>query len=85
MPRNQPKMLLERVRLNREGYTSSGRYYGTGAPLYRATSSVTNESLEFRAADRTAAKSKLGRVLSHIGLGMDKDFNIYDVRRFKGE
>lgn len=85
MPKAQAKMTLERIRLNRQGYTRNDSYYGVGAPVYRATSNVTGEELVFRAANRVAAKAKLARALSHVGLGMDQDFNVYDVRRFKGK
>jgi len=36
-PGAPPKLVAERVRLNRGGYDSRGRYYGTGEKLWRVT------------------------------------------------
>lgn len=57
------KVELREIRLNR-GYTSNGRYYGTGAKLYRAETvdpldDGYDYAAEFRAADRKAAVAKM--------------------------
>lgn len=51
-------MKLSKVRLNRGGYDSRGRYYGTGKPLYRAEAVVCGKDREVtvRASSRTEAK-----------------------------
>jgi hypothetical protein len=53
---------LARVRLNRQGYTSSGRYYGVGAPLFSCELLDADgkylKTVEFRAKDRAEAVRK---------------------------
>jgi hypothetical protein len=51
-------MKLSKVRLNRGGYDSRGRYYGTGKPLYKAEAEVCGKDREVhvRASSRTEAK-----------------------------
>lgn len=53
-------MKLAKVRLNRSGYDSRGRYFGTGRPLYRAEAEVCGKDREVyvRASTRTEAKSE---------------------------
>jgi hypothetical protein len=79
-----PSFSLQRVRINSQGYDSSGQYYGRGAPLYRAESKLTGHVIELRAGDRKTAKEKLCQALAHVGLGLDKDFNVHDLEAFKG-
>lgn len=53
-------MGIERIRINRQGYDSSGRYWGVGAPLFSAYDGDTFGDIytdTFRAADRDAAKA----------------------------
>lgn len=80
------KYNLSRVRLNSGGYTSSGKYYGIGAPLYEAYNPETGESLVFRAADRNAAKHHVEDALNAITnnpLALADRFSNYDVKMFK--
>jgi len=80
------KYTLQRVRLDRGGYTSSGRYYGTGAPLYEAYNPETGESLVFRAADRATAKRHVEDALNAITnnpLALADRFSNHDVKMFK--
>lgn len=55
------RFYLRRVRLNRGGYDSFGRYWGTGAPLYQFWNEPAPgggcKSGTIRAADRDAAKA----------------------------
>ena len=48
------KFILQRVKLDRAGYTSLGRYYGVGMPLYWFSSDHGEGYL--RAAGRAEAK-----------------------------
>ena len=50
---------LTRVRLNRQGYTSNGSYWGVGAPLFAYESEDGSAYGYLRAADRADAKRKL--------------------------
>jgi hypothetical protein len=49
------KIHLERERLDRDGYTQMGRYFGVGLPLFRVTDDETGRDLYIRARDRAAA------------------------------
>lgn len=40
------KFELRRVKLNRDGYTSSGQYFGHGAPLYEYCGDVEMTGIE---------------------------------------
>lgn len=58
------KVWLRQVRLNRQGYTDRGVYYGVGQPLYIAQwedpdSRWGEEVLYFRAANRAEAREKV--------------------------
>jgi len=80
------KYTLQRVRLDRGGYTSSGKYYGIGAPLYEAYNPETGESLVFRAADRATAKRHVEDALNAITnnpLALADRFSNHDVKMFK--
>lgn len=48
----------EKVRLNRGGYDSRGRYFGTGAPLYRVSSDDGRLDQYVRAESAMAAKNQ---------------------------
>ena len=53
------KFSLARVRLDRGGY-DRGKYYRVGTPLYRAVpDTAAHDTLEFRAADRAAARARV--------------------------
>lgn len=60
---------LRKIRLDRGGYDSSGRYYGTGLPLYEAYDEETGLDVRFRAHDRDDAKAKIERAAdTHWGV-----------------
>lgn len=63
------KFHLNRIKLNRHGYDSGGRYWGTGLPLWHAWTSGDVPVFEryFRAADRPAARETL--ILEFPGCG----------------
>jgi hypothetical protein len=50
------KFTLRRMRLNSQGYTSGGVYYGVGMPLYWFCSDTGHEEGVLRASSRAAAK-----------------------------
>ncbi len=51
---------LTRVRVNGQGYTPRGQYYGTGAPIFEwSIYDLDIEGSGFRARDRKAAKDKI--------------------------
>ena len=53
------KVYLFKIPLDRQGYTRSGQYFGTGEKLYKAELHINDnyiqETQEFRAADRSNA------------------------------
>lgn len=53
------RFTVTRIRLDRQGYTSSGRYYGTGAPLFSVLDNETEKETEVRAPDAKAAREKV--------------------------
>jgi hypothetical protein len=54
------KYSLERIKLDAGGYErGSGRYYGTGTPLYRVTNNESSASVDFRARDLAQARVKM--------------------------
>jgi len=46
---------IERVRLNRGGYSDAGRYFGVGAPVFEVFDKEANEYGAVRARDKKAA------------------------------
>lgn len=54
-----PVVHLERLKLNRGGYTSAGRYFGVGAPLFEYANDDYSIHGHVRAKDRTAAKAEV--------------------------
>jgi hypothetical protein len=52
---------VERIHLDRQGYTRHGQYYGTGQNLYRVTSRDTGRSVVLRAASAKDAKAEVLR------------------------
>lgn len=54
------RLRAERVRLDRGGYTRSGRYFGTGAPLYLVTDDEGDIHEYVRAASAVEARQKVG-------------------------
>lgn len=59
---------LQRVRLDRGGYTSSGQYYGTGAPLFTAYGD-DGVWVDLRAKDRAAARALIKRFAPNAKVG----------------
>lgn len=59
------KFELRKVRINKSGYDSTGRYWGIGAPLYRYQSVETHDNGHcwkegyIRAKDRDEAKATI--------------------------
>jgi hypothetical protein len=53
------RLFTERVRLDRGGYTSSGRYFGTGAPLYRVSDADGHIDEYVRASSAAEARRKI--------------------------
>ena len=49
-------------RLNRDGYTASGRYFGVGAPIYRVTSEDGVIDTHLRANNREGAKEQVREI-----------------------
>lgn len=61
------KFSLRRLRLDRGGYTTDGRYFGVGRPLYEAEHLADNTPPDdyvlkvYRAWDREEAKENVSR------------------------
>ena len=53
------KIYLTRVRLNSGGYTSTGQYFGIGAPLYHYQNDEGDIYDYVRAYDRQDAKQRV--------------------------
>jgi hypothetical protein len=49
---------VRRIRLSSQGYDRSGRYYGTGAPLYSVYDSDTGDGYETRASSAEQARQR---------------------------
>lgn len=60
---------IERIRLNSGGYTSFGRYFGQGDPLFHVTDDEGDVDFHVRAADRNAAKREVLRMYPQAKLG----------------
>lgn len=52
-------MTIERIKLDSQGYTKHGQYYGTGDPLWRIEADLEEETIAIvlRAKDRKEAKT----------------------------
>lgn len=62
---NAIKFYLKKVPLNQGGYDRRGRYYGTGAPLWRYSDVETGDiEGEFRASSKAEAKEILTEIAS---------------------
>jgi len=51
---------LDRITLNRMGYTSAGRYYGVGAPLFRAHVTDADSDRSYEEAEALISRPSLG-------------------------
>lgn len=69
-PRPKFKIYLERVKLDRGGYDSRGRYWGVGAPLYRYSDDSGAIDGYVRASSRADAKERV----RYQSPGMDVSF-----------
>jgi hypothetical protein len=54
-----PKLHAERVKLNRQGYTKDGRYFGVGEKVWRVTDDAGILDEHVRAPTQKEAKAKL--------------------------
>jgi hypothetical protein len=59
------RVTLRRVRLDAGGYDTTGRYWGRGAPLFRAECEETGDTWETRAQDRDHAVAMFERHFPH--------------------
>jgi len=70
------KCTLKKVRLNKQGYTHLGHYYGVGEPVFWCMSDDGTIDMTLRAADRAAAKQQIRDNL--IPVGSDMTFSFYN-------
>jgi hypothetical protein len=54
-----------RKRINRDGYTSSGEYFGTGSPLFCYVSDCGNISGAVRSHNKWAAKRSVKNIVRY--------------------
>jgi hypothetical protein len=54
-----PTLRVDRVHIDRQGYSHGGRYYGVGAPLYSVYDDATETYYEVRAASAADARAKV--------------------------
>lgn len=59
---------LQRIKVSREGYDSTGAYWGAGAPVYCAYSLNGDIMITLRARDRVHAIGKLRVLHPHVKL-----------------
>jgi hypothetical protein len=52
------KIEVVKIPINRQGYTSRGEYYGTGAPLYSVYDSESGVEAQYRASSAKEARQK---------------------------
>ncbi len=57
------RIYLQRERLDQGGYTSSGRYFGRGAPLYRYYDYDGDVDGHVRGSDRESAMSAVRKMI----------------------
>lgn len=53
------RFVVTRIPLNSDGYTSSGQYYGRGAPLFSVMDNETEREETVRASSAKAARQKV--------------------------
>jgi hypothetical protein len=53
------RFVVTRIPINRDGYDSRGRYYGSGAPLFSVLDNETEKEEVVRAANVKAAREKV--------------------------
>ncbi len=58
-PASVRRFEVTRIRLSSQGYTSGGRYYGTGAPLFAVYDRQTGQSYELRAPSAQEARRRV--------------------------
>ena len=57
--RENPKIRLQRIRLDSGGYDSGGAYWGHGQPIWWAWSDNDEMNITLRAPSRESAKAKV--------------------------
>jgi hypothetical protein len=57
--RHSPKLRATRLRINRQGYDSRGRYWGIGAPVYEVEHDDNGSVFATRAPSAKEAKAKV--------------------------
>lgn len=83
---SMPKIEINQLRLNRQGYTSNGRYYGVGDPLFQAYNTRNHESIEFRAKDRAEAKKLIALMFAdRTNNLLDRKFPSKQIREFTAD
>lgn len=63
---NGEKISVRRHRIDRQGYDKDGRYFGTGAPLFRAVSDDMGQEAFQRAPDNKTAKDRIVSRLERV-------------------
>lgn len=61
------KLYAERIRINRGGYDSRGKYWGIGAPLFRVSDEDGQVDEYVRAPNAAEAKKCVGAVAKALG------------------
>jgi hypothetical protein len=61
---SSPKFALQRVRVNAEGYDSSGAYWGAGPDVFIATTADGSDDITVRANDAIEARRKVAAELT---------------------
>jgi hypothetical protein len=56
---------IRKVAINRQGYDSQGRYWGTGKPLFEVSSEGEGPELHLRADSRDEVKREMKRRYPH--------------------
>lgn len=73
-----PKYSVTRIRINRDGYDSGGRYWGVGLPLFLASNPPDHDDeAHFRAEDSKAARALVKEHIQRHG-------NVNELRRSGG-
>lgn len=63
-PRDRPRLDLQRIRVNKQGYDSSGAYWGAGPDVFIATTPEGSEEVTVRARTAAEARTKVGAELA---------------------
>ncbi len=63
-PRDRPRLDLQRIRVNKQGYDSSGAYWGAGPDVFIATTPEGSEDVTVRARNMAEARTKVAAELA---------------------